>query len=107
MDRFDQQVADVGVRLFQVQRGAGDTTFMWVLIEVPGCGPPKCAFRSYSIDDRLPDFPRFPGEIFFRLCEAAFSSAFANADASDLLVDMPDSVARVESGCLRPMSNLL
>jgi hypothetical protein len=55
-------------------------------------------FRPYSVDDRLPDFLRFLGEVFFRLCEAAFSSAFANADASDLLVDMPDSVALVESG---------
>jgi len=98
VNRLDRQVADVGGQLFQMQRGIGDAAFLLVLIQVLGCGPPKCAFRPYSVDDRLPDFLRFLCEVFFRLCKAAFSSAFANADTSDLFVDMPDSVALVESG---------
>ena len=82
VDRFDRQVADVRVQLFQVQRGIGDAAFMLVLIQVLGCGPPKYALRPYAIDDRLPDFLRFLCEVFFRLCEAVFSSAIANADTS-------------------------
>jgi hypothetical protein len=37
VDRFDRQVADEGVQLFQMQRGIGDAAFLLVLIQVPGC----------------------------------------------------------------------
>jgi len=92
-------MTDVWVQLFEMQRLIGDPALVVVLVQVLGRGQPKSAFRPYSVDDRLPDFLRFLGEVLFRPCEVALSSAFANADTPDLLVDVPDSTALVVLLC--------
>jgi len=68
---------------------------------------PHTSFRPYPVDIRLPDFLRLLGEVFFRLCEVAFSSAFAYTDISGLFVDVLDPVALVEFVVLFSMSSNL
>jgi hypothetical protein len=85
MNRFNRQVADERIELLEVPCLIGNPAFVLALIQVLCGGYPKCAFRSYTKDSRLSYLLYFLREVFFRLCEFTFSSAFANASASDYL----------------------
>jgi hypothetical protein len=71
--------------------------FVLARIQVLGRSLSKSSLWSYSIDCLLADYLGLPGKVFFRPSEVAFSSAFAKAATSDLLVDMPDPTTFVES----------
>src|ERR1700690_98697 len=98
MDRFNRQTADGRIQLLQVRCFIGDTAMVLVLVQILRRRLPETTLRPYSVNYRLPDFFKLPCLVLLRFCEATFTSALANASASVLLVDMPDSIALVESG---------
>jgi hypothetical protein len=54
---------------------------------------PKRATRSNAVEMRLANVVHSLGEVLLRFREATRSSAFATADSSVLLVDVPDPTA--------------
>ena len=87
-----------GVQLSQVQSIIFDAALMLILFQELGRSGSERVLVSNAIQPRLTGLVYPLGELFLRFDEITRSSAFANSNSSDLLVDVPDPTSACESG---------
>ena len=87
------EIPDERIEHLQVHCIVADAFLVRVVFQVLGRSNSERAARSNAVEVRLANVVHSLGEVLLRFREATRSSAFANADSSVLLVDVPDPTA--------------
>ncbi len=87
------EIPDHRIEHLQLHSIVADAFLLGVVLQIFRRSGPERAARAKAVKHRLANLIHPLGEMLLRLREATCSSAFANADSSVLLVDVPDPTA--------------
>ena len=90
-------IADERIEHLQVHCIVADAFLVRVVFQELSRSDPERATRSNAVEVRLANVVHSLGEVLLRFREATRSRAFANADSSVLLVDVPDPTSLGET----------